>query len=81
MRSIMMLSIEFDYDTVKPEYILPVIEIAIYISTYFNVKRIIRNKINSYLDTSLEEINLDELYELDIEDLFKTMVDSVISDS
>lgn len=72
---------EFDYDTVKPEYILPVIEIAIYISTYFNVKRIIRNKINSYLDTSLEEINLDELYELDIEDLFKTMVDSVISDS
>lgn len=72
---------EFDYDTVKPEYILPVIEIAIYISAYFNVKRIIRNKINSYLDTSLEEINLDELYELDIEDLFKTMVDSVISDS
>lgn len=72
---------EFDYDAVKPEYILPVIEIAIYISTYFNVKRIIRNKINSYLDTSLEEINLDELYELDIEDLFKTMVDSVISDS
>lgn len=72
---------EFDYDTVKPEYILPVIEIATYISAYFNVKRIIRNKINSYLDTSLEEINLDELYELDIEDLFKTMVDSVISDS
>lgn len=72
---------EFDYDVNKPEYILPVIEIAIYISTYFNVKRIIRNKINSYLDTSLEEINLDELYELDIEDLFKTMVDSVISDS
>lgn len=72
---------EFDYDINKPEYILPVIEIAIYISTYFNVKRIIRNKINSYLDTSLEEINLDELYELDIEDLFKTMVDSVISDS
>lgn len=72
---------EFDYDADKPEYILPVIEIAIYISTYFNVKRIIRNKINSYLDTSLEEINLDELYELDIEDLFKTMVDSVISDS
>ena len=72
---------EFDYDVDKPEYILPVIEIAIYISAYFNVKRIIRNKINSYLDTSLEEINLDELYELDIEDLFKTMVDSVISDS
>lgn len=72
---------EFDYDVNKPEYILPVIEIAIYISAYFNVKRIIRNKINSYLDTSLEEINLDELYELDIEDLFKTMVDSVISDS
>ena len=72
---------EFDYDINKPEYILPVIEIAIYISAYFNVKRIIRNKINSYLDTSLEEINLDELYELDIEDLFKTMVDSVISDS
>lgn len=72
---------EFDYNVDKPEYILPVIEIAIYISAYFNVKRIIRNKINSYLDTSLEEINLDELYELDIEDLFKTMVDSVISDS
>lgn len=72
---------ELDYDVNKPEYILPVIEIAIYISAYFNVKRIIRNKINSYLDTSLEEINLDELYELDIEDLFKTMVDSVISDS
>ncbi len=67
----------FDYESENPIYILPIVEIAKYIATYFTAKRLIRNRINSYL--TKETINLDELLDIDISTEFKNIVKVAIS--
>lgn len=62
----------FDMESKKPEYILPVVELADYLAVIFYVKRTIRNMLLALLEA--DEFNFDEVEFINGTTLYETKV-------
>lgn len=65
-----------DYNSPKPDYILPIVEIAERLAIFFEVKRVLRNNLNDAKATSFADLDL--MSSIDTYNLFKANVAAIL---